>query len=607
MSTNYTYYREIYDVNGLYIYIKATLSTISGITYDSGTITTTFPSALSGGDKTILDGLIISYSNPQVLISTNQFRQISTGNSTTTTLSGNASFTGSFEDVSDYSSMTCTIYSNVASATSGLVLQFSTDGTNVDYTQSYTVPANGDVHVVSAFARYFRVIYTNGSSAQSSMRLQVIYHYYKEPKVISTVQSNIIGTSDAAVTKAVLVGKQYTNGPYTNVVLNNLNELSIDVPRTAFNELSVAQITPVVQYDFTYGLNTNVVNTFVTGSGAVIQDGTVFVSVASGAATSSSGSLLSRRVLRYKPGQGARAVFSAVYTTGVSGNTQVCGIGTDLDGYFIGYNGTAFSILRRSNGTDNWYPQSVWSIDKMDGTGSSAMVLDPTKGNIFMITYQWYGFGSQNWYVSDPNTGRFILIHRIGYENQFSVTSTLNNVLPIYYKSANTTNNTNIIIKSSSFAAFVEGQIRSLGPKYGIDSSKQVASTLYTPLLTIRNRATFNSKTNYIPIGVIAMSVAGNNSQPMIVSLFRNATITGASYSNIDTTNSVVEYDTSATAVSGGAQVQTMCLNVNGSINFDLTGSDVFLVPNETLTIAVKFISAGTGNIAVSLNWQEEQ
>lgn len=606
MSTDYTYFREIYDVNGLFLYIKGTLSSITGITYDSGTITTTFSSALSTPNKTVLDGLILSYSNPQVLLSNNQYRLISVGNSTSTTLSAGAIFTGSFEDVSDYSSITCVIFTDVTSASAGFVFQFSTDGINVDYSQSYIVPPNGDTHVSTVLSRYFRVRYTNGATQQAVLRLQCIYHHTKTTVITSTISTPILSTSDAGLTKAVLVGKQSTAGPYANVTLNNLNELSIDIPRTAFGEVAVANMTPVIQYDFTYCLNSDVVITSTTGSGSVVHDGTVFVNVASGSAINSSGAIWSRRFLRYKPGQGARAVFSCIYTQGVDGNTQVSGVGTDLDGYFIGYNGTTFSILRRYNGTNNWTAQSSWNYDKMDGTGSSGIILDPTKGNIYMINYQWYGFGSQNYYISDPTTGRFVLVHRITYENQYTLTSTLNNILPMYLKSTNTTNNTNIIMKSSSFAAFVEGNVRLVGPRYGIDASKLVNSTLFTPIITIRNRTTYNSKTNYIPVYLRGMSVCGNNSQPIIVVLFRNSTLTGTSFTNINTINSVIESDTSATAITGGSQIHTMCLDVNGSINYDLSNNDLILVPGEYVTIAVRFLNPGNAYVGVGLNWYEE-
>lgn len=72
-------------------------------------------------------------------------------------------------------------------------------------------------------------------------------------------------------------------------------------------------------------------------------------------------------------------------------DTQLMGVGDDLDGFFFGYNGSSFGILRRQNGTDNWIPQSAWNNDTFDGNGRSGVALNATQGNVYSIQYQWLG------------------------------------------------------------------------------------------------------------------------------------------------------------------------------------------------------------------------
>lgn len=67
--------------------------------------------------------------------------EVSTNNSTTTPLSGNATFTGAADDVRDFASIVIQVYSSHASATNGMQIQFSVDGSNWDRVVSYTVPA----------------------------------------------------------------------------------------------------------------------------------------------------------------------------------------------------------------------------------------------------------------------------------------------------------------------------------------------------------------------------------------------------------------------------------------------------------------------------------
>lgn len=102
---------------------------------------------------------------------------ISTTNSSTTLLAAGATFTGTYEDVSGISNILVTLIANPGSGSSGLRLQFSSDGVNADDSEALTVATSVLVRAnVFPRARYFRVVYTNsGSGIQTTMRLQTIY------------------------------------------------------------------------------------------------------------------------------------------------------------------------------------------------------------------------------------------------------------------------------------------------------------------------------------------------------------------------------------------------------------------------------------------------
>lgn len=102
---------------------------------------------------------------------------ISTVNTSTTPLTSAATFTGTSEDVSAYADIRVAVFSDVASATDGLSMQQSEDGTNWDFTDTYTIAANtGKVFDVPSYAKFFRVVYTNGATPQGTFRLQTVYH-----------------------------------------------------------------------------------------------------------------------------------------------------------------------------------------------------------------------------------------------------------------------------------------------------------------------------------------------------------------------------------------------------------------------------------------------
>ncbi len=102
---------------------------------------------------------------------------ISTNNSTAATLTSGSVFTGTADDVTDYASATVTLFADVASATDGLSMQQSSNGTNWDITDVYTIPAStGKTFHLPCSARYIRVVYTNGGTNQATFRMQTFLH-----------------------------------------------------------------------------------------------------------------------------------------------------------------------------------------------------------------------------------------------------------------------------------------------------------------------------------------------------------------------------------------------------------------------------------------------
>jgi hypothetical protein len=116
---------------------------------------------------------------------------------------------------------------------------------------------------------------------------------------------------------------------------------------TSFNELTVAELTPIAQGDFVYNINTKVFETLTFAGGSVSQsDGMGIVN----SSTSSSGSaaLELRRAIKYQDGQGALFRGTALFTTGTAGNIQIIGLGNGECGYFFGYLNQNFGILHQA-------------------------------------------------------------------------------------------------------------------------------------------------------------------------------------------------------------------------------------------------------------------
>lgn len=100
---------------------------------------------------------------------------ISTGNNSTTALNDTEVFTGEWEDVSMYSSITVAVSTDQNGT---FTVQFSPDGTNADstLTRYYRTTQIEAPHRFTVLRQYARVVFTNNSgSNQTYFRLQTMY------------------------------------------------------------------------------------------------------------------------------------------------------------------------------------------------------------------------------------------------------------------------------------------------------------------------------------------------------------------------------------------------------------------------------------------------
>lgn len=120
-------------------------------------------------------------------------------------------------------------------------------------------------------------------------------------------------------------------------------------PLTAFGEMVTATMTPRVQFDATYGiLNTDVI-TSTASSGTATNSASVF-SCATSTNANGSAIIYSRRVLRYRPGEGCRIRLTAAFTAGRANSTQMAGGFSETEALTFGWSGATFGVLRRIAG-----------------------------------------------------------------------------------------------------------------------------------------------------------------------------------------------------------------------------------------------------------------
>jgi hypothetical protein len=124
------------------------------------------------------------------------------------------------------------------------------------------------------------------------------------------------------------------------------------LPVTAFGELRSESKTPQVQMRFPYNIVHPDIGQKLTNnasSSVTVSDGQAVVTCAG--AYPAFSQIRTIDTVRYGPGQGAQFLGTCAFTTGAALSSQVFGTGDDDEGFFFGYNGTDFGVLRRSGGS----------------------------------------------------------------------------------------------------------------------------------------------------------------------------------------------------------------------------------------------------------------
>lgn len=159
---------------------------------------------------------------------------IDSGNSSTAVLGANATFTGTAFDAYNMTTAQISVSSDQNSAANGFIVEWSSDGTHWDEqginTYISAEDAGGSESLqISHRLRYFRIVYTNGSVAQTYFRLAVIH---KIGSAFGTVRevNDIPSTSDhAQLTYSVTAGVDNVTG----TTLRPVNAILIETGQNA--------------------------------------------------------------------------------------------------------------------------------------------------------------------------------------------------------------------------------------------------------------------------------------------------------------------------------------------------------------------------------------
>jgi hypothetical protein len=178
--------------------------------------------------------------------------------------------------------------------------------------------------------------------------------------------------------------------------------------------------------------------------------------------------------------------------------------------------------------TMTWVPQAQWNgADILDGNGASGMTIDPSKLNVYQITYQFLGAGGMFFYVEN-NFGEFVLVHTLRFPNTRIATTFGNPSFPFTASFQNTLGASlpaGSVVGIGSLASMMEGKRILTGGRSTVENtlSAVVSNTAYFTLFSITNPIWYTGRTAQ---GILSMVSAGgaanSNNNPVTLYIFRS-------------------------------------------------------------------------------------
>ena len=359
----------------------------------------------------------------------------------------------------------------------------------------------------------------------------------------------------------------------------------------------------------------------LSGTGSVTFD-----SLTGGNTLSTGGTASGAKAIRqtheyhlYLPGRGRLAVAGFIFGTAATNLRRRVGLFESNNGYFLEQTSTGLRFTTRSDVSgsvvDTATEQASWSIDPFDGTGPSGVTIDFTKALALIIDNVGYNAAKTRFgFLID---GHIQYAHEINNLNALTSFAIGTSDLPLRYEIENTgvTSGTNTMKASSCVVYDEDGGSTELGYQFSANNGTTSKSiTTRAPVMSIRPKTTFGGLTNraHVHLKSFELLVKTND---MLYEIVRNGSLTGSSFASV-AGDSVTNFDTAATAISGGIVLGSGYVasgfgaGANGSI-LDFVGrlsltNDFAGTTTDILTIVATSMT-GTSAVTASMTWEEQR
>lgn len=267
--------------------------------------------------------------------------------------------------------------------------------------------------------------------------------------------------------------------------------------------------------------------------------------------------------------------------------------------------GSAATFTEIENGTimaDVWTPKAQWNVNP-------DIDIDPTLGNVYQIQLQYLGFGGIKFFVEDPETARFELVHIIKYANTSTLPSVKNPIFRMGWAARNSGNTSDLTIQGASGAIFVEGNIFFDGLQLGSCHTALGVGATRTNILAIKNRLTFNGTANRAELLPRLMNVATDTTKTAVFEVVVDPIVATGESLTFESQGALElgEIAEDQVEITGGRILACFNVKAQGSFTNDLENAISSVLPGQVVAITARTVGGGAAaEMDASITWQDD-
>jgi hypothetical protein len=336
-------------------------------------------------------------------------------------------------------------------------------------------------------------------------------------------------------------------------VLDNSFTIKDSPNLDAFSRLRISNPLTLFSSQFTYNLNPLLFEQITSGGGAIVHSTTnrcANISLTS-ASSGAKAYMQSFEYLPYQPSKSQLVFVTFNMKTYTVNTLKFAGLSDRTNGIEFQNTGVLNRFVIYS-GTDNGNEivnQDSWNLDKLDGSGTSGLVLDITKVQILIIDFQALYVGRVR--VGFDMGGKIIYCHEFKHANAIINPYLQTANLPVRCGMEATGSVATASMNFICCAVVSEGgteDVNIMAYSFQVDGSVTASNGARTHLMSLRPKTEFPASsgiTNRIRVGYLDIELlvtSGNN--PVHWELVLGQAITSPTWADVNTTYSSVEYGT---------------------------------------------------------------